>query len=187
MILPERIFMETEKFEIKEKLKLIKNLGLFAVLAFTLMFHVMLPLAVHFNIMVYSVVILIFSTILGAATFALYNLKGVVQADENGVNIRKSLFGKLLSEKSYKYSDIEKADCTVKKHNTKNFKYYEMIFVLIFSDGNKLCFSKRLKIQFNLDKKHLRSYQTAVAGEPMMQMYNFIMSNRTKAYYEKHP
>lgn len=179
--------METEKFEIKEKLKTVKNLGLIAILAFTLIFHIMLPVAVHFNIMAYSAAVLICSAIIGAATLALYNLKGAVQADKNGITVRRSLFGKLLSEQRYGYSDIEKTNCTVQKHNTKNLKYYEMIFTLVFADGKKFNFSKRLKIQFNLDKKHPRSYQTAVAGEPMMQMYNFIMNSRTRLYYENHP
>jgi len=117
------------------------------------MFHAMLPLAVYFNIMVYSVVILICSAILGATVLALHNLKGTVQADKSGVIIKKSVFGKKLSEKSYEYGDIEKASCTVQKHNTKNLKYYEMILILVFSDGKKLNFSKRLRIQFDLDEK----------------------------------
>lgn len=175
--------MKTERFEIKERITTVNRLGLIAVLAFTLMFHILLPLAVHFNIMVYSVAVLICSAIIGASTLALYNLKGVVQADKNGITVKKSLLGKLLSEQRYEYGDIEKTDCTVQKHNTKNLKYYEMIFTLVFADGKKLSFSKRLKIQFNLDKKHPRSYQTAVADEPMMQMYNFIMNNRTRIYY----
>lgn len=179
--------METERFEIKERITIVNRLGLTAVLAFTLMFQILLPLAVHFNIMVYSVAVLICSAIVGASTLALYNIKGVVQADKNGITVKKSLFWKLLSEQHYEYGDIEKTDCTVQKHNTKNLKYYEMIFTLVFADEKKLSFSKRLKIQFNLDKKHPRSYQIAVADEPMMQMYNFIMDNRTRVYYENHP
>lgn len=179
--------METEKFEIKEKLKTVKHLGLIAILTFMLLFSVLLPLAELFNIMVYCVVLLICSVILGAATLILYNLKGTIQAGKNGVKIKKSLFGKLLTEQSYEYVDIEKMSCTVQKHNTKNIKYYEMLLIIVFADGKKLSFSKRLKIQFNLDIKHIRSYQSAVAGEPMMQMYNFIMNNRTRVHYEKHP
>lgn len=179
--------METEKLEIKESLVIVKKLGLIAVLASMLLLNLLLPLAQHFNIMVYSVTLLICYAILGAATLVLYNFKGLVQADKNGLNIKISLFGKSLSEQSYKYDDIDNVSCNVEKHNTKNLKYYDMVFFLMLADGKKLHFSKRLKIKFNLDKKDFRSYQIAVASESMMQMYNFIISNKTRAYYEEHP
>lgn len=144
------------------------------------MFRALLPLAEHFNIMVYSVVILICSAILGAATLIMYNVKGSVQADTNGVKIKLLIFGKLLSERDYEYDDIKNVSCTVKKHITKLFKYYDMVFVFILADGKKLRFVKRLKLKYNIERKDPTDYYSAVGSEAMFNLYSFVRNCQVK-------
>lgn len=176
-----------EKIEFKERLLIVKHLGVIAIVTFLVVFRIAELIGEHYGALVFCIVFFISSAILGAATLVLYNLKGLIRADLNGVNIKILLFGKPLSEQSYEYGDIKRVSCTVKKHNTRSLKYYDMIFVFWLSDGKELCFSKRLKIRFNLDKKDPAAYYSAVSGEPMTQVYDFIMNNRSKAYSEKYP
>lgn len=172
--------MGTEKYEFKERLEIVRYLGLISVSVFMIMFRALLPLAEHFNIMVYSVVILICSAILGAATLVMYNVKGSVQADTNGVKIKLLLFGKLLSERDYEYDDIKNVSCTVEKHRTKLFKYYNIVFVFILADGKKLCFVKRLKLKYDIERKNPDDYCSAVGSEAMFHLYSFVMNCKEK-------
>lgn len=176
-----------EQFEFKERLVIVKHLGAIAIVAFLVVFSIAELIGEHFGALVFCTVLFICSAILGAATLVLYNFKGLIRADLNGVNIKILLFGIPLSEHSYKYNDIKRVSCTVEKHNTRSLKYYDMIFVFWLSDGKELRFSKRLKIRFNLDKKDPSAYYAAASGEPMMQVYDFIMNNRSKVYPEKYP
>lgn len=175
-----------EEFEFKERLVIVKRLGLIAVLVFLAMTQIALLIGGRFGALAFCAVLFISSVILGAAALILYSFKGLVRADQSGVNIRILLFGKTLSEQSYEYGDIKGASCTVEKHNTRNLKYYDMVFVFEFADGKKLCFSKRLRIRFNLDRKDPSAYSSAVSGEPMMQLYDFVMMNKKRISDEKY-
>ncbi|MCM1023445.1 MAG: hypothetical protein NC395_05230 [Prevotella sp.] len=179
--------METEKFEIKEKFVLVPNLGLIAIASFLLLLHISCEIGKFTGMIVLSVLLITGSALLGLGTLALANLKGTVEADTDGVNIKISLFGIRLSEKRYEYGDIKNMSCNAERHFTKLEKYHEMVLIFIFTDGKKLRFSKRLKIKFNLDRKDPRSYNIAVANEPMKRMYNFVMNQRTTEYYENNP
>lgn len=176
-----------EEYEFKERLVIIKYLGLISCAAFLVISRAALLFLERFGIPVYCAVYLISSAILGAATLALYSIKGLVRADQNGVNIKILLFGKTLSERSYTYSDIKGTSCTVEKHKSKNVKYYDMVFVFLFAGGKKLRFSKRLKIRFNIEKKDPSAFYSAVSGENMMQLNAFVRENRTRVFHEKYP
>lgn len=125
--------------------------------------------------------------ILGAATLTLYNIRGLVRANQNGLNIIILLFGKTISERSYEYSDIKRTRCTVEKHKTKKVKYYDMVFVFWFAGGKKLRFSKRLKIRFNLEKKAPSAYYAVISGDHMMRLNDFVRKNRARVFNEKYP
>lgn len=175
-----------EEFEFKERLVIVKYLGLIAIVAFLAVSQIAVLVGERFGALAFCAVFLICSGILGAATLVLYSFKGLVRADQSGVNIRILLFGKTLSEQSCEYGDIERVRCTVEKHNTKNLKYYEMVFVFRLADGKERCFSKRLPIRFNLEKKAPTLYCAAISGEPMMRLYDFVM-NQKKNSDQKYP
>lgn len=176
-----------EKCEFKERLVIVEYLGAIAIMVFIALLYISTLIAEHFGALAFCAFLLISSATLGAATLVLYNFKGLIRADRNGVNIKILLFGIPLSEQSYEYGDIKRVSCTVEKHNTRSLKYYDMIFVFWLPDGKELCFSKRLKIRFNLDRKKPYAYGAAVSGEPMMQTYDFIMSNKSRIFRENNP
>lgn len=175
-----------EEFEFKERLVIVKRLGLIAILIFLAITLVAKLVGEHFGALAYCAVLFIGSLILGAATLVLSSFKGLVRADQSGVNIRILLFGKTLSEKFYEYGDIKRVSCTVEKHNTKNLKYYDMVFVFWLAGEKELCFSKRLKIRFNLDRKDPSAYWLVTSSEPMMRLYNFVMKNKKRISDEKY-
>ncbi len=175
-----------EKFEFKERLVIVKHLGAIAIVAFLVICQITVLIGTHSNALVYFVLQLSLSAIIGAATLVLYNFKGLVRADRSGVNIRLLLFGILLSERSYEYGDIKRVSCTVEKHNTKNLKYYDMVFVFMLAGGKELCFSKRLKIRFDLDRKAPSDYYAAISGEPMMQLYDYVATTKKRLSDEKY-
>lgn len=180
--------METEKREFKERLEIIKHFDLLACMAFILMPGAALHIAEYFNSRKLLIVLLIaFSVILGAAVLAVYNIKGLVQADKDGVNIRILLFGKQVSERCYEYGDIDKMSCKTEKHNSRNSRYYAMVFTFVFCGGKRMRFIKKLKIKFGLDKKDPSAYCTAVGSENMSHLYSFARNCKTKKYYEEHP
>lgn len=176
-----------EEYEFKERLVIIKHLDLIAIVAFLVITQIALLIGKRFGIVVFGTVYLISSVILGAATLILYNIKGLVRAERNGVNIRFLLFGKMISERSYEYSDIKRTSCTVEKHKTKNVKYYDMVFVFLLDGGKMLRFSKRLKIRFDLEKKDPSAYYSVISGEHMMRLNGFVSKNRARVFNEKYP
>lgn len=175
-----------ENCEFKERLVIVKHIGLIATVIFLVLLQIALLIGKHFGALTFCAVFFISSVILGAAALVLYSFKGLVRADQSGVNIRILLFGKTLSEKFYEYDDIKRASCTVEKHKTRNLKYYDMVFVFELAGEKKLCFSKKLRIRFNLDRKDPSAYSSAVSGEPMMQLYNFVIMNKKRISDEKY-
>lgn len=176
-----------EEYEFKERLVIIKHLDLIAFAVFWAITNIALLIGVRFGISVFCAVYLISLIILEAPVLILCSLKGLVRADQNGVNIRILLFGKTISEQNYEYIDIKRTDCTVEEHKIKYRKYYEMVFVLLFAGKKKLRFSKRLKIRYDLEKKDPSAFNADISNEPMMQLNNFVGKNRAKAFYEKYP
>ncbi len=176
-----------EKFEFKERLVIVKHLGAIAIVAFLVISQITALIGMRSNALVYLVLQLLLSAIIGAATLVMYSFKGFVRADRSGVNIKLLLFGISISERSYEYGDIKRVSCTVEKHNSKNLKYYDMVFAFMLAGGKRLCFSKRLKIKFNLDRKDPSGYYAAISGEPMMRLYDFVMINRKRESDEKYP
>ncbi len=209
-----------EIFEFKERLVIVKHLGAIAIVAFLVICQISALIGEHSGALAYIAWQLLLSAIIGAAVLVIYNFKGLVRADRSGVNIKILLFGILLFERSYEYGDIKRVSCTVEKHNTKNLKYYDMVFVFMLSGGNagafshsaapqshlsigrfarrikeffkafdpkELCFSKRLKIRFDLDRTDPSGYYAAISGEPMMQLYDFVMINRKRVFDERYP
>lgn len=180
--------METEKCEFKERLEIIRHFDLIACMAFILMPGAALHIAEYFKSRKLLIVLLIaFSVILGAAVLAAYNIKGLVQADKDGVNIRILLFGKQISERRYEYGDIDRISCKTEKHNGRSSKYYAMVFTFVFCDGKRMRFVKKLKMKFDLDKKDPSAYCTAVGSEKMSHLYSFARNSKTQKYYEEHP
>lgn len=176
-----------EEYEFKERLVIIKHLDLIAIAVFWAITNIALLIGVRFGISVFCAVYLTSSVILVAHVLTLCSLKGLIRANQNGVNIRILLFGKTISEQNYEYIDIKRTDCTVEKHKFKSTVYYDMVFVLLFAGKKKLRFSKRLKIRFNLEKKDPSAFYAAISNEPMMQLNNFVGKNRARVFYEKYP
>lgn len=175
-----------ENCEFKERLVIVKYLSLISFLIFLAIFWIASLVGKHFGALAFCAVLFISSVILGAAALILYSFKGLIRADQSGVYIRIILFGKTLSEKFYEYDDIERASCTVEKHNTRNLKYYEMVFVFELVGEKKLCFSKRLRIRFNLERKNPSAYLLVTSSEPMMRLYDFVMTNKKRISDEKY-
>lgn len=175
-----------ENYEFKERLVIVKYLSLISFLIFLAILWIASLVGEHFGVLAFCTVLFISSVILGAATLILHSFKGLVRADQSGVNIRILFFGKTLSEKFYEYDDIERANCTVEKHNTRNLKYYEMIFVFELAGEKKLCFSKRLRIRFNLERKNPSAYWLVTSSDPMMRLYDFVMTNKKRISDEKY-
>lgn len=175
-----------ENYEFKERLVIVKHLGLIATVIFLVLLQIALLIGKRFGALAFCAVLFISSVILGAAVLVLYSFKGLVRADQSGVNIQILLFGKKLSEQIYEYSDVKRVNCTVEKHNTRNLKYYDMVFVFELANGKELCFSKRLKIRFNLDRKDPSAYWLVTSSEPMMRLYDFVMMNKKRISDEKY-
>lgn len=179
--------METEKREFKERLDL-KYFDLLVYMGIIFMPHAAVRIAEYFNSRELLLILLpAFSAILGAALLTLYNVKGLVQADGNGVNIRILLFGKPISEHRYEYGDIDRISCKTEKHNGRHSGYYAMVFTFKFCGGKSMRFVKKLKMRFGLDIKDPSAYRTAVEAENMSRLYIFARTGKTKKYYEDHP
>lgn len=133
------------------------------------------------------IAIAVMSVILGVVTVVLHSFKYEVSADENGVTIKRIIFGKVLTEQSYGYDEVGMVDCYVQKHSTKNLKYYLMVFSIGLPDGKKLSIGKRLKCKYNSARKNPADYYSAVLDEQMMQTRSYILNNKTRVHYKNHP
>lgn len=111
----------------------------------------------------------------------------VVNADKDNVNLKKRFFWIVFFDKTYTYDEVITYKWDLEKHNSRYHKYYLMIFNLGFSDGEEIRLCKRMYWKFNIDKKNPDKFVSLVWDESMVQLRDYILAKKTKAFFDKHP
>lgn len=106
-----------------------------------------------------SILHLFFSIIFTALILVILGLRGTVQADADGVNIKVKLFMIPITVKSYYYEDIRSVSCNTEYHRYRTANYRAMAFAFTLANGKELWFTKKNEIlERQVHHCRLRSY-----------------------------
>lgn len=114
-----------------------------------------------------------------AFILVLLGLRGTVQADTEGVNIKIKLFVIPITVRSYYYEDIRSVNCAPSHHRTRSLNYYSMDFVFTLSNGKELWFKKKLK--------YSKGQYTTVGCESMLELCTYVRRCKKGIYDENRP
>ncbi len=103
--------------------------------------------------------------------------KGKIIADESGITVVRTLFGKEIIKKFIKYSEIQSADCGVDTIGIKSIgaTRYTIEFTLrMKDDDSEIVFMSTMNIDNRFPAAEPDKYKEYLQEQPLMKISNYI-------------
>lgn len=102
--------------------------------------------------------------------------RGEITADERGVTVVTTFFGKEIREKTIEYGSIESTKCFVETIYHRNYSCYNIVLRLNMRDGSKFSVFNRLDISRSFPASQPDEYKKYLSQQPLMKLSHYIDS-----------
>ncbi|MCM1330612.1 MAG: hypothetical protein NC253_14370 [Ruminococcus sp.] len=155
------------KFSMEKKLLKID------IAAHILMIFVLACLTVYFKNIAVFVLAIIAIVIKDVIMYTDYH--GKIIADESGVTVVKTFFGRAAGKKFIEYGKIQSTDCGVETvGNRLRTVSHTMIFTIKMKDGSKIVLYNIMKIGASFPAEQPEKYKKYLSEQPLMQISHYI-------------
>lgn len=105
------------------------------------------------------------------------NYSGKIIADENGITVIKTFWGRKVGEKFIEYSEVQDTDCGIEPvWNRLITTQYVMELTLKMRDGSKIVLMNTMKIGTGFPATEPEKYKQYLHEQPLMKISHYIDS-----------